>query len=172
MGYTLVIGNACFDGDKADAYLRVWATPEAHDAAPTFPNDEMTGNGNMRSPSYSVWTDFCRSVGLYGMFYGVNGRRNPYMEGDPNCHRETPILADHPGYALITEEDALAIHQALERHISKHGNLEAGFRGWTEKEDEAPDDAEACAERARLLWLDYWASWAVENCEWPVIVNS
>lgn len=171
MGYTLVVGEACFEGDKSDAYLRVWAKPEAHDTAPTFPHDDMTGNGNSRSPSYSGWADFCRGTGLYGMFFGVDGSRNPYMQGDPDCHREIPILADHPGFALINGEDVLAVKQALERHIAKHGELEPGFRPWMEKEDDAPPNATACAQRARLLWLNYWCEWAVRTCEWPVIAN-
>ena len=172
MGYTLIIGEACFEGDPGECYMRVWANPEAHETAPVFDNDPMTGNGNSRSPGYGVWTDFCRETGLYGMFYGKNGRRDPYMEGDPNCHRETPILADHPGYAVINAEDVLAIKQALDRHIAKHGELIPGFRPWTERDDETPADAAECAQRARLLWLHYWTDWAVQNCQWPVIANS
>lgn len=172
MGYTLIIGDACFQGDKADAYLRVWAKPEAHDAAPTFPNDEMTGNGNARSPSYSGWADFCRDVDLYGMFFGLDGRRDPYMKGDPDSHREQPILAEHPGFAPINEQDVLAVKRALDQHIAKHGDLTPGFRDWMEKEENAPPDAMACAQRARLIWLHYWCAWAVSTCEWPVIANS
>lgn len=172
MGYTLIIGEAKFEGCRDDAYLYVWAESEAHDDAPTFPNDEMTGNGNMRSPSYKGWSDFCRDTGLYGMFFGIDGRRNPYMQPDPASHRETPIMAHHPGFTLINEEDALAVKQALDRHIAEHGELTPGFRDWREKEEEAPADALACAQRARLIWLNYWFDWAVENCTWPVVANS
>lgn len=172
MGYTIIIGEASFDGCKEDAYMRVWARPEAHDSAPVFPNDPMTGNGNSRSPGYSAWTEFCRDVGLYGMFYGMNGRRNPYMEGDPECHREVPILADHPGYAPINSEDVAAIKDALDQHIAAYGDLVPGFRDWNEKEEDMPTDAMQCAQRARLIWLHYWSDWAVNNCEWPVIANS
>ena len=172
MSYRLIIGEAKFDGDKDEAYLRVWAEPQAHDEAPTFPNDEMTGNGNTRSPGYSAWTEFCRDTGLYGMFYGTNGRRVPYMEPDPNCHRDIPILADHPGFAAINHEDVLAVKQALERHVAKYGELEPGFRSWQEREEDAPENATECAARARLLWLHYWCDWAVKNCQHPVIANS
>jgi len=172
MGYTLKIGEACFEGDKDEAYLRVWAKSEAHDDAPTFPNDEMTGNGNSRSPSYTGWAEFCRDTGLYGMFYGLDGRRDPYMKEDPSCHRETPILSDHPGFAALNAADVLAVRHALDQHITKHGDLTPGFRGWAEKEEDAPSDANACAARARLIWLHYWTDWAVNNCENPVLVNS
>jgi len=172
MGYAIIVGDACFEGSKEDTYMRVWAKDEAHDAAPTFPNDEMTGNGNSRSPSYTGWSEFCRDTGLYGMFFGKDGRRNPYMEADPNCHRETPIMAEHPGYAMINDQDVIAIRAALDLHIAKHGQVEPGFRGWMEREEDAPSDAMACAQRARLIWLHYWCDWAVKNCEWPVIANS
>ncbi len=172
MGYTLIIGEACFQGDKSEAWLRVWAKPEAHDDAPTFEGDEMTGNGNSRSPSYTGWTEFCRQTGLYGMFYGLDGRRDPYMKEDPDCHRETPLLADHPGFCALNEADALAVKHALDQHVLKYGELVPGFRSWDEKEEDAPPNAMECATRARLLWLNYWVDWAVRSCEWPVLANS
>lgn len=172
MGYNIAIGEAIFEGNKDDLYLRVWAEPQAHDEAPAFENDPLTGNGNSRSPGYSVWTDLCRDTGLYGMFYGTNGRRVPYMEGDPNCHREMPILAEHPGYAVINEADVMAIKHALDQHVLKHGELTPGFRDWQERDEDAPANAGECATRARLIWLHYWCDWAVRNCKWPVIANS
>jgi hypothetical protein len=172
MGYTIIIGEACFEGSREDAYFRVWAKPEAHDDAPVFPNDPLTGNGNSRSPGYSAWTDFCRDTGLYGMFYGVNGRRDPYMQADPDCHREVPILAEHPGVALLNERDVLAVKHALDQHIAKHGDLAPGFRKWDEKDEDMPAHAMESAQRARLIWLHYWSDWAVRNCTWPVIANS
>jgi len=172
MGYNIAIGEAVFRGSKEEAYLSVWADSEVHDAAPSFPNDELTGQSNERSPSYIGWADFCRETGLYGMFFGLNGRRNPYMEGDPNCHRDQPIMADHPGYAAINNEDAFAVKQALEQHILKHGELNPGFTNWAASEADTPTNALQCATRARLIWLDYWVRWAVENCAHPVIANS
>jgi len=160
---------ATFEGCKEDAYLRVWAKPEAHESAPVFPNDEMTGNSNSRSPSYCGWAGFCRDTGLYGMFFGVEGSRP--LEADPNGHRDWPILADHPGFAAINEQDELAVRHALERHIAAHGELAPGFRPWDESEEDAPTNSLAAAQRARLLWLHYWVKWAVENCERPVMVN-
>jgi hypothetical protein len=171
MGYDLAIGEACFDGDVAEAYMRVWAKPEQHEEAPSFVNDPLTGNSNMRSPGYSVWSDFCRQTGLYGMFFGLDGRRNPYMEPDPASHREVPIMADHPGYAVINRQDVDAIRAALDAHIQKHGDIAPGFRDWHEADEDAPANAIDCATRARLIWLHYWSDWAVRNCQWPVIAN-
>ena len=171
MGYDLAIGEACFYGNPEDAYMTVWVRAERHETAPAFANDPLTGNSNMRSPGYSVWSNFCRETGLYRMFLGLDGRRNPYMEGDPNCHREVPILADHPGFAAINAADVNAIKRALDDHIAKHGDLIPGFRDWHEADEDAPANANDCATRARLIWLHYWCDWAVENCEWPIIAN-
>lgn len=171
MGYDIAIGEACFQGDRDEAYMTVWVEGQDHGAAPSFENDPMTGKSNSRSPCYTVWADFCRAVGLYGPFFGLNGRRLPYMEGDPDCHREVPIMADHPGYAAINDADVLAIKQALDRHIAAHGDLTPGFRPWDEKDEDRPADAIHCATRARLIWLHYWTDWAVKNCKWPVIAN-
>ena len=70
MGYSIRIGNAKPEWSKDDGEL--WARwsvdPKALDDAPTFPNDEMTGNGNCRSPSYSGWAYFCRDAGIYDLF--------------------------------------------------------------------------------------------------------
>ncbi len=172
MGYNIAIGEAIFQGDRDECYLTVWAEGQAHEDAPVFENDPLTGNTNERSPSYSTWTDLCRQTGLYGMFYGVDGRRDPFMRGDPDCHRETPILAEHPGFCVIGEADVAAIKHALDQHIIKHGDLTPGFRSWEEREEDAPENATECAQRARLLWLHYWSDWAVRNCKWPVIANS
>jgi hypothetical protein len=172
MGYNLTIGEAVFVGDKSNLYMKVGARGEIHGHAPTFDNDPLTGNSNMRSPGYSVWTNFCRDTGLYPVFYGMNGTRNPYMEPDDDCYREVPLLAEHPGFQLIGPQDVVAFKDALDRHIAKHGHLTPGFRPWGESDDEAPETADACATRARLIWLHYWADWAVANCEWPVIANT
>lgn len=171
MGYDLAIGQACFAGSSEDAYMYVWAEGQQHEDAPTFANDPLTGNTNMRSPSYLGWSEFCRETGLYGMFFGLDGRPNPYMAGDPDCHRETPIMAEHPGFAVINSADVDAIKHALDEHIAKHGELTPGFRDWMEREEDAPANARDCATRARLIWLHYWCDWAVKNCEWPIIAN-
>lgn len=172
MGYNIEIGEAQLKGYKEDLYLEVGVKAEVHDDAPSFANDPLTGKGNSRSPSYTVWAEMCRETGLYPMFYGLNGRRNPYMEPDPDCHRETPILANHPGFVMIGQEDVDVIKSALDRHIDEHGELEAGFRPFMESDEEAPKNAGECATRARLIWLHYWCDWAVKNCDWPIIANT
>jgi hypothetical protein len=153
MGYTFTIGNAVPRHDKSD-FPHLWAEwkvqKASHPEAPTFPNDAMTSNGNARSPSYGVWSEFCREVGLYDFFYDSRG----------NLH------AGHPGCIGLTKEDADAISAALTRYRAK-AKLPPGFEGWGYK---GPDRYDAWL--ARLIWLDWWTRWAVENCETPAIQNT
>lgn len=70
MGYTIRIGNAKpeFNKDDGELWARWSVDGKTLPDAPTFPHDEMTGNSNSRSPSYSGWADFCRAIGLHDMF--------------------------------------------------------------------------------------------------------
>lgn len=154
MGYTFTIGNAVPEFDKSDfPYLSArWTVKNAsHPDAPTFPGDEMTGNGNARSPSYTVWSDFCRSVGLYDLFYDERGR----------------LHASHPGCVGIDKDFADAVSAALAKYKSR-ATLPPGFESDWAYEGPANYDYHL----ARLIWLDWWCRWAVENCETPAIENT
>jgi hypothetical protein len=172
MAYNITIGEAQFEdmsyGDSAG--LRVEARRESHDNAPTFANDDMTGSGNCRSPSYSVWTNFCRDTGIYDLFYG-NDRSARYYESEvPGMHREQPILADHPGFAAINEHDVAYVKRALDAYRLKHPNAQPGFDDWETREGEGVTMQDA--NMARLIWLHYWMDWAVKNCERPIVENT
>lgn len=153
MGYTFKVGNAVPKFSKDDfPYLSAgWEVePATSDDAPTFPGDEMTGNGNSRHPSYSVWSDFCRSVGLYDLFYDERG----------NLH------AGHPGCIGIDTEFAATV-RAARLHYASKATLQPGF----EAEWGYSGPANFDYHLARLLWLDWWVHWALENCETPAIEN-
>ena len=68
MGYTLTIGEAkpCPpDPSDEPGGSFTWDVDEmSHDDAPRAPNDANPG-ANFRWPSYGVWADFARDVGLY-----------------------------------------------------------------------------------------------------------
>jgi hypothetical protein len=154
MGYTFTIGNAKPNFSKDDfPYLYSgWAVERAtHPDAPTFPGDEMTGNGNERSPSYSVWSDFCKTVGLYSLFYDEYGH----------------LRAGHPGCIGIDEEFAISVHLALIAYRGK-SKLPPGFESDFCYKGPANYDYHL----ARLIWLDWWVHWALENCETPAIENT
>lgn len=153
MGYTFTIGNAVPVHDKADfpdLYAH-WDVEAAHDEhAPTFPHDELTGNGNSRSPSYSTWAHFCRTVGLYDFFYTSSGH----------------LHAGHPGCIGIRLEDAQFVTAALNRYQAI-AVLPPGFEEWGYQ---GPDRFDA--HLARLIWLEWWMRWATERCETPAIQNT
>ena len=152
MGYDITIGNAVPKFIKEDGELLAWWDVEGatSDQAPTFINDEMTGNSNSRSPSYCAWTDFTKDVGLHPMFYG---------EWDG-------LMRQHPGCFPITMVDLLVVQSALEKRKAI-STREPGFSGWNNDEDEEKYDYNL----ARLMWLEFWMRWALENCETPAIQN-
>ena len=153
MGYTLKIGNAVPKFHKDDfPYLSAEWEVEGmtHADAPTFPRDEMTGNSNGRSPSYSVWSEFCREVGIYEVFYDERGR----------------LHAGHPGCIGLTQENADVIGAALAKWQEK-ATLPPGFEDWHYEGPTTHD-----YQLARLMWLDWWVRWALENCETPAIGNT
>lgn len=160
MGYTFIIGNAEPYHSKEDGILSAgWAVKEIeHYDAPVFPNDGVTGKGNARRPSYSVWHDFCREVGIYNLFYDDRGH----------------LLCGHPGCMMISNEDLGIVRSARERWQAKAA-LPPGFSGFPIFTGEGawvyPDDGKYDGTLARILWLEWWMAWALENCETPAICN-
>ena len=153
MGYTFTIANAVPVHSKSDyPYLEAkWEVQLASsDQAPHFPGD-ITGSSNSRSPSYSVWADFCRTVGLYEFFYTPSGH----------------LRAGHPGCIGITKEDADFVTAALSRY-SAAATRPPGFEAAWDYHGPANYDYHL----ARLIWLEWWMRWAVEHCETPAIENT
>lgn len=154
MGYTIKIGNAVpfFTKEDGELYACWRVESTTHDDAPTFICDGMTGNTNSRYPSYTVWGDFCRKTKLYDLFY------------EQYCG----LFYKHPNCVMITEDDYNVIHKALEDY-QKISTKPPGFaRCWADN----VDDMEYDPYLARLIWLDFWMRWALDNCETPAIFNS
>lgn len=124
------------------------------DDAPTFPNDEMTGNGNDRHPSYWGWSHFCDITGLTPLFFD----------------QEAGLMREHPGLQPLHAEHALVIDQALKRWKEAHPNTEPGFEKFDFMTGESSNYGYD-ATLARLIWLDWWVKWALKNCENPAIRN-
>lgn len=171
MGFELTIGEAKLQeiewddygaGDTINAY--VTARAEAHDNAPVFPNDCLSSNTNQRSPSYTTWSDFCDRVGLYKMFYGKE-KKDGYRSYDG-------LLAYHPGAAIIGKEHALEVRKALEVYRRENPKSQPGFIPCDFTNDPEPIPENCDHHLARLIWLDYWFNWAVENCDHPILENS
>ena len=151
MAHTIVVGNAKPYFSKEDGYLDAgWVVEDAkRNDAPTFPNDEVTGNSNSRSPSYISWYDFCEDAGIHDLFYDED-------EG---------LIQPHPGCNLLHREHLLIVQAALEKR-RKATDKPPGFEG-PNGEDKGKYDATL----ARLIWLEFWMRWALENCEIPALEN-
>jgi hypothetical protein len=151
MGYTIRIGEATFSKDTEHAYIGISAKEERHDAAPAF--GEPTDFTNERWPSYTVWAEFLRAVGLYELF----------------TEKDRGLMRSHPGVALLTKNHQAKIHDALEEYRKK--GTTPGFSE-TMLGEKIAGAENADPMLARLIWLDYWVTWAVNNCENPVLTNS
>ena len=162
MGYTFTIGNAVPEFSKDDGELLArWDVEGAtHPDAPTFPNDQMTGNSNSRSPSYTAWHDFCKTAGIFGLFYDERGH----------------LHAGHPGCVMLTNDDLEVVRLAL-NEWKKKATLPPGFDGFPRFNHEArrwetPDEGKYDPILGRLIWLEWWMDWALKNCETPAIQNT
>lgn len=166
MGYTITIGNAVLkdysddpDGWDGQYVARFDVAKVTHPDAPTFPHDEMTGQSNERSPSYTAWADTMRAANLGGVFH---------PEGTESDARNFYAFAQHPGCQVITPGMLAQVSAAVVRWRETH-DLPPGFMGWDWNE---PEPTTHDATLARLLWLEWWMDWALKNCERPAIANS
>jgi hypothetical protein len=160
MGYNLTIGEACvdynvddswFEQDYNDYSIRVEARSEKHDAAPAF--GEPTDHTNQRWPSYTAWHNFCKFTNLYDLFYDDN---------------ERTLRGGHPGVMPVTKHMLFRVKKAKMQLKGKYPNLRAEYDVPDISEEEDMANGALC----RLLWLEYWFEWALENCEQPVLTNS
>ncbi len=167
MGYDISIGNARLAYYKGDEHMRIRVEPATHPDAPA--HCPFTKDGNSRSPSYTAWHDFCRDAGITELFYGQGWDRTQcrYTECTDGFHRETPLLAEHPGAFPLLQEDLSYIKAARVKREATNGGKPPGFWGGDGSIDNGNDHV-----LARLLWLEFWIDWALTNCEMPIIANS
>ena len=172
MGYTISIGNAVLkrDDDWDEPYQRIEVEPASHDDAPD--HDRYTGKGNSRSPSYTVWHDFCKEAGIYPLFYGSGWNRSTcrYDPCPENFHRETPLIIHHPGAEPISVKDADYVSNALKNYKMQNPDAVPGFWDTDKHHNEIDNGKDPIL--ARLVWLEFWFRWAVENCQYPTVENT
>ena len=151
MGYTIKIGNAkpVFKKEYDELYAAWEVEPMALETAPRFPGDP-TKNTNERSPTYCTWSDFLDWASLKCLFYDESdGLMRFRSEG---------------GCTVINKMDYLEIKSALYRKkLSTIGD--PGFDEVDKPEKYSFDQANL----ARLIWLEFWVRWALDNCETPAI---
>ena len=157
MGYGITIGNAVPVHSKEDGELSAyWDVPQlALDDAPKFPND-FTENTNHRSPSYTTWSQFTKESGLHTLFFA---------EWDG-------LMCEHPGCKMLNAEHLKEVQKALKKW-QKQSSKPPGFESnkFTATSIERIDVGVYDHTLARLLWLEWWMRWALENCETPAIEN-
>lgn len=166
MGYNLTIGNARLHYYPEYQHLCIEAEPAQHPDAPD--HDPYTGKGNSRSPSYTAWHDFCLEAGIEPLFYGGGWDRDlrAYRKCPENFHRERPLLVEHPGVQPLCRRDLEYVKAARLRREATNGGREPGF--W---DDDGKDNGKDPT-LARLLWLEFWLKWALDNCAIPVLENT
>jgi hypothetical protein len=156
VSYSIYIGQGHGKAKMVNGVLDVskMKVPEIiREDAPDIPNDLFTAKGNGRHPGYSQWHGFTEEAGLEDMFY----------------HPVDGLLRPHPGTRLLTPSHRDSIKEARKRWEETHPNAIPGF--WEDYEP-TEEEKDYCAILARLIWLDYWVSWTVENCEFPCMQNS
>ena len=147
MGYLITIGELHVGknpGDGIDCSCIFFsAKAVSHESAPAFV--EPTDFTNSRLISYSAWSNFLEYAGLYDAFF-FNGR----------------LIGGHPGVRLVTKDLLELIQESKSRMEQSNPPPVAIMENYTEK------NGYYC----RIIWLEYWCKWALENCETPVIANS
>lgn len=163
MSYTIIIGEATVRKPGIEKYdptpsLGIWAVEMKHPDAPVFPGDDMTANTNERSPAYSAWSDFSKKTGLESMFFG----------------KEHGLMREHSGEFALTKAHHKQVAEALAEWRNAHKDAEPG---WCECEkcswnrDSKAVHVERDSTLARLIWLEWWMRWALENCKIPAFCN-
>lgn len=141
MGYSLIIGEHIVE--QAEDYTHQTAQVVSLPTAPAF--GEPTDYTNQRWPSYTGWREFSEFCELLPLMFD----------------RSDSLIAEHPGYTVLTKEHKEEIDEAYKRFYDLYPNAVATF-----KSDKLVDHY-AC----RLEWLKFWVDWALENCKNPVFMN-
>ncbi|WP_277967074.1 hypothetical protein [Pantoea trifolii] len=148
MGYSFTIGNLEVEKEPENGLdsdcISFSAKGVKLAGSPAF--GEPTDETNQRWPSYSSWSNFLDSVGLYEVFFNENGH----------------LIGGHPGVRLVTKEMVDVVSNKRSELEEANPALKADFNTGR------VIDGYYC----RLIWLDYWLKWSFENCETPVIANS
>ncbi len=152
MGYNLTIGEAkiiTYTEDGLESASAVGAKSIARYDAPSF--GEPTDGTNERWVSYTSWWDFCEFVGLTHAIYDSEQRS---------------LRGGHHGAFPINEEFKKEVDAAMVRLREKYPFAVAIYG---ENENDVPEENGAMC---RLVWLQYWTNYALDNCTSPMFANT
>lgn len=144
MGYSIYIGEAELEKEMYSGMYRARVNEKCLLEAPSFAGDPLSNHKNGRHPSYSGWHEFAKKAGLKDFFFDEN----------------YGLMRAHPGCFLLKPEHLSKIQETKTTWVEKHPNTIPGFMD-IEKDDVL----------ARLIWLEFWIDWSLQNCKNPAIYN-
>lgn len=158
MGVTIVIGEAV-PATRGRGEVRVVAAFVEQPDAPDIAGDRA-GRTNTRRPTWSAWRGFARSVGLAELLLDpLDG----LTRGPSGCVR---LLPGH-----VEEIEAALARYRAERPEAVPGWREPVDGGDLDLGPWRPETEGRDPDLARLVWLAWWARWAVERCALPVVAH-
>ena len=144
MGYTLTIGELHCEEDLAELFM------------------------NNFNGTYYVPTVRLEDAPAFGEFTDYTNERMPSYAGWADVTKHTgmtnlmeELMPTGVGFAHLTEKHHHQIKEILHNYRTKIGFDKKP--GYNEGEDPA---------LGRLIWMEYWISWALKNCKKPVFLNT
>lgn len=144
MSYSIYIGEACLEASETELTAEWIVKQEEEPDAPTCPGDDMTGRSNYRAPGTLPWINTISLAGLDDLFFQT----------------DHGLMRDERRISHLTEAHYQEIHAALEHWQKCHPHATPRFGLEVADED---------AVLARLIWLDWWVRWALNNCVHPAL---
>jgi hypothetical protein len=145
MGWGITIGNAVIAPNDEDSTMHLLTVEDAsHPDAPEWPTNEgdwpdISGKTNYRAPSYSGFASWLAATGLADKVAAFDARGS---NGD---------------VYILRPEERDSVSDARERWERTHPGA---VPGWDKSND---------GTLARLIWYEWWMTWALANCERPAI---
>jgi predicted HicB family RNase H-like nuclease len=163
MGISIRIGEAVlkerdwYEDDNDDIYFCYYDVDDmCLDEAPDLLNDDFVRNSNCRLPSCTAWVEFTKETGLYEFFF----------------NKETGLFSPLYGCAAFDKKDVEVVQQALkarQQYADEHG-LVPGFEPG-DPEERKNFKIKIDPTLLRLIWLEFWMNWAINNCKNPAITS-
>lgn len=160
MGYSFTIGDLKkvvekYEEDGVIEEYENWSAETIElENAPAF--GEPTDRTNERWPSYSAWSEFAEFTNIYDLIYSDTGH----------------LIGSHPGYLELTDDFQKNLKKRKKEFEEKYPKVEATYGNKTSIFEADPNNPPENYFYCRLVWLDFWVDYALENCETPAIVNT
>jgi len=109
--------------------------------APLLPNDNWTGQTNMRPFDYDTFREICESLSIYKLFYTNSGE----------------LKCDENNFQYITDTLVNQLNASLYEYTQIHHTKPGFGNGYDEP-------------YAWLIWLSYWVTRSYQMCKCPVLI--